>query len=42
MPSESSRHLQAFDEGLEAFGYTERQNIAIERRYGDSKGEQLP
>ena len=42
MPSESSRHLQAFDEGLEALGYTERQNIAIERRYGDFKAERLP
>jgi putative ABC transport system substrate-binding protein len=41
MPSDSSRNLQAFDNGLEALGYTEGQNIAIERRYGDSKGEQL-
>ena len=42
MPSESSRNLDAFDNGLLALGYVEGQNILIERRYGDPKGEQLP
>jgi putative ABC transport system substrate-binding protein len=41
MPAESSRNLQAFESGLHALGYVEGQNIIIERRYGDSKGEQL-
>jgi len=41
MPSESSRNLDAFDNGLLALGYVEGQNILIERRYGDPKGEQL-
>jgi hypothetical protein len=41
MPSESSTNLQAFESGLHALGYIEGQNIFIERRYGDPKGEQL-
>jgi len=41
MPSESSTNLQAFESGLRALGYIEGQNIFIERRYGDPKGEQL-
>jgi putative ABC transport system substrate-binding protein len=41
MPSKSSGNLQSFDSGLQALGYTEGQNIVIERRYGDPKGEQL-
>ncbi len=41
MPSDSSGNLQAFDSGLQALGYTEGQNIVIERRYGDPNGEQL-
>jgi putative tryptophan/tyrosine transport system substrate-binding protein len=41
MPSESSANLQAFESGLHALGYIEGQNIFIERRYGDPKGEQL-
>jgi hypothetical protein len=41
MPGESSRNLQALEGGLQALGYVEGQNIIIERRYGDPKGEQL-
>jgi putative ABC transport system substrate-binding protein len=41
MPSESSTNLLAFESGLRALGYIEGQNIFIERRYGDPKGEQL-
>jgi putative ABC transport system substrate-binding protein len=41
VPFESSENLPAFDSGLQALGYMEGQNIVIERRYGDPKGEQL-
>jgi putative ABC transport system substrate-binding protein len=41
MPSDSSGNLQAFHSGLQALGYKEGQNIVLEPRYGDPKGEQL-
>lgn len=41
MPSELSTNLHAFDRGLRELGYVEGNNIAIERRYGDPKGELL-
>ncbi|HLX17963.1 MAG TPA: ABC transporter substrate-binding protein [Bradyrhizobium sp.] len=41
MPSDSEGNLRAFESGLQALGYVEGQNIVIERRYGDPKGEHL-
>lgn len=40
-PSGSSSNLEAFDRGMQALGYIDGQNITIERRYGDPKGERL-
>jgi len=34
--------IDAFQEGLRAEGYTERQNFAIEHRYADGKADRLP
>jgi putative tryptophan/tyrosine transport system substrate-binding protein len=33
---------EAFQQGLQALGYVEGQNVAIETRYADSNGEQFP
>ncbi len=44
-PGPSERHtasLDAFRQGLHDLGYTEGQNIAIERRYGEWKLDRLP
>ena len=41
MPSNSSANLPAFEQGLQALGYIEGQNITVERRYGDPRGERL-
>ena len=41
-PSELTAALDPFYQGLHELGYTEGQNIAIERRYGDWKLERLP
>jgi putative tryptophan/tyrosine transport system substrate-binding protein len=41
-PSELSANLEAFRQGLHDLGYTEGQNLAIERRYGEWKLDRLP
>jgi putative ABC transport system substrate-binding protein len=41
-PSVLSASLNAFYQGLHELGYTEGQNIAIERRYGEWKLDRLP
>ena len=41
MPSDSSGNLPAFEQGMQALGYVEGQNITVERRYGDPRGERL-
>jgi putative tryptophan/tyrosine transport system substrate-binding protein len=40
--SELSASLDAFQQGLHELGYTEGQNITIERRYAEWKLERLP
>ena len=37
-----STQLEAFRQGLRAFGYVEEQNIAIEYRYAEGKIDRLP
>jgi putative tryptophan/tyrosine transport system substrate-binding protein len=41
-PSEHSARLDPLLQGLHELGYTEGQNIAIERRYGEWKLDRLP
>src|SRR5262245_32344403 len=40
-PYELAATLDAFQQGVRELGYTEGQNIAIERRYGDWKLDRL-
>ena len=40
-PYEPAATLDAFQQGVRELGYTEGQNIAIERRYGDWKLDRL-
>jgi putative ABC transport system substrate-binding protein len=41
-PSSTSPLREAFREGLREFGYVEGENIILEFRYGEAKGERLP
>jgi putative ABC transport system substrate-binding protein len=38
----TSRHDEAFRQGLDELGYVEGRNIAIERRYSEGRAERLP
>ena len=41
-PAAISARMEAFRQGLREFGYVERQNIAIEYRWGEGRSDRLP
>jgi putative tryptophan/tyrosine transport system substrate-binding protein len=41
-PLSSRANVEAFQQGLHAFGYVEGQNLAIEVRYAEGRAERLP
>lgn len=41
-PASNATRVEAFRQGLRELGYVERQNIAIEYRYGEGKRERFP
>src|SRR5215831_14266025 len=40
-PSASSRFREAFKQGLREQGYVEGQNVSLEHRYGEGRGERM-